>query len=239
MMLDILYKLLLVHCIADFLLQWPAMLRDKSRKKFASPLLYVHGLIHFALSAVLVWDVDWLLPLGIMAITHVIIDGLKLSFSTTKNERLLFFIDQAAHLLIIFALWAWMVGVGPAEFQIGEHFWLHALCLFVITFPASITIQKLFQNWTLPTSAQTSLSGIGVYIGYIERILVYVAVVTQQWNLVGFLIAAKSVFRFGDFSKQDERIYAEYLFVGTLLSLFVAILAGLLFLSLSGHSIIS
>ena len=44
---------------------------------------------------------------------------------------------------------------------------------------------------------------------------------------VGFLIAAKSVFRFGDLSKAKDRKLTEYILIGTLLSFGLAILFGL------------
>jgi len=86
-------------------------------------------------------------------------------------------------------------------------------------------------------NAKESLVGVGAYIGFIERILMYIAVVNGYWSLVGFLIAAKSVFRFGDFSKASERKYAEYLFVGTMLSLFMAIMTAVLVLAMTGQNI--
>lgn len=236
--MDILFKLLFAHLLCDFLLQWPTLLKDKVERKFLSPYLYLHGLIHYLVSAVLLWDTNWLLPLVLVAVSHTIIDGLKVSFSHAQNERLLFFLDQLLHIAIIVAVWSYLSSANLDPTIWIDHFWAHATAVFFVTFPASIMIQKIFLKWSLPQNAEDSLAGVGAYIGYIERILIYVAVVTNHWSLVGFLIAAKSVFRFGDFTKSSERKYAEYLFVGTLLSLFMATMAGLAFLALTGQSII-
>ena len=81
------------------------------------------------------------------------------------------------------------------------------------------------------------MSGAGSYIGIIERLMIYGAIISLNWSLIGFLLAAKSVFRFGDMRDSHDRKYTEYVFVGTLLSFMAAILCGVLFLSYSGQPI--
>jgi hypothetical protein len=41
--------------------------------------------------------------------------------------------------------------------------------------------------------------------GYLERLFVFVFILTDHWEGVGFLIAAKSVFRFGDLKESKDR----------------------------------
>jgi hypothetical protein len=43
-----------------------------------------------------------------------------------------------------------------------------------------------------------------------------------------FLLAAKSIFRFGDLKKVKDRKLTEYVLIGTLLSFGIAILVGLI-----------
>lgn len=61
----------------------------------------------------------------------------------------------------------------------------------------------------------------GAVIGCLERLLIYLFVMSDQAGAVGFLIAAKSVFRFGELSQQQHRLEAEYITIGTLLSFVV------------------
>ncbi len=61
----------------------------------------------------------------------------------------------------------------------------------------------------------------GAAIGRLERLLIYLFVMSDQAGAVGFLIAAKSVFRFGELSQQQHRLEAEYITIGTLLSFVV------------------
>ena len=55
----------------------------------------------------------------------------------------------------------------------------------------------------------------GLYIGWLERGLILVAVLAAQPEAVGFLLAAKSILRFPEVRK---RAISEYVIIGTLLS---------------------
>jgi len=61
----------------------------------------------------------------------------------------------------------------------------------------------------------------------LERLLVFVLIILEQWSAIGFLITAKSVLRFSDISKAKDRKLTEYILIGTLLSFGLAILVGL------------
>ena len=65
----------------------------------------------------------------------------------------------------------------------------------------------------------------GRQIGLLERGLIFLFILTNLPVAVGFLIAAKSVLRFGTASR-DQRT-AEYVIIGTLASFGWAILAAL------------
>lgn len=235
--MEVLCKLILAHLIADFMCQWPAMLKSKEQRCFASPYLYLHGTIHFVLSLVLLWDLSWALPLLAVVLSHVVIDGLKIMFTNSTNERLLFFLDQFAHFAIIVGVCGYMGVLTENLLPSIDDFWCHAVLLFFVTFPVSIFIQKIFSRWKLPEPADESLSGVGAYIGVVERTLIYIAIVTLHWNMVGFLIAAKSVYRIGEIQSSKDRRYAEYLLVGNFLSMFFAIISGIVFLYLTGQDI--
>ncbi|MFO7738926.1 MAG: hypothetical protein R6V46_10655, partial [Desulfatiglandaceae bacterium] len=49
----------------------------------------------------------------------------------------------------------------------------------------------------------------------------------QRFEAIGFLIAAKSIFRFGEVSKPERRKEAEYILIGTMLSFLIAIVTGI------------
>ena len=54
----------------------------------------------------------------------------------------------------------------------------------------------------------------GQWIGYIERVLILTFVLIGSIEGVGFLLAAKSVFRFGELNKAKEIRTTEYVLIG-------------------------
>ena len=73
-----------------------------------------------------------------------------------------------------------------------------------------------------------NLPNAGLWIGSMERVLTLLFILAGHFEAVGFLLAAKSVFRFGDLRNSPDRMRTEYVLIGTLLSFGVAIGLGLL-----------
>jgi hypothetical protein len=67
------------------------------------------------------------------------------------------------------------------------------------------------------------LKNAGKLIGILERILVLTFVIIGKLEVVGFLIAAKSILRY----KDTNTIKTEYVLIGTMLSFGIAMLVGL------------
>lgn len=72
-----------------------------------------------------------------------------------------------------------------------------------------------------PTSG---VPGTGRAIGMLERLILFPMVVLGEWGGVGLIVAAKSLARFKDL---DRRPFAEYYLIGTLTSLVIATVSGL------------
>lgn len=68
----------------------------------------------------------------------------------------------------------------------------------------------------------------GRYIGWLERILVMLFVLSGYPQGIGFLIATKSILRFGDIKNWHQRAATEYVIIGTFLSFaWAMVIAGL------------
>jgi hypothetical protein len=106
--------------------------------------------------------------------------------------------------------------------------WKFFIVYSLMTMPASLLIERIFRKWSSDVPDYKGLPNAGKWIGYIERILIVTFIVTHNFSAVGFLITAKSVFRFSDIkSSQDFRL-TEYVLLGTLFSFAIAIVGGLL-----------
>ena len=225
--------LILAHLLGDFILQPNSWVADKEKKKAGSVYLHMHVLLHTVLAFVFLWNLKlWWIAL-IIGITHFLIDLAKLQFQNGKTKRTWFFIDQIAHLVVIGAV---AVLYFP-YFRLEDFFNLRNLelvtAIVFLTIPSSIIIKTVISIWT-PVNAEhnklqtDSLVNAGKYIGILERLLVFVFILVDHWEGVGFMIAAKSVFRFSDLAEAKQRKLTEYVLIGTLLSFGIAVLVGVL-----------
>ncbi len=231
----LLIKLLIAHLLGDFFLQPTAWIKDKVQKKFRSGWLYVHALIHGLLALLLVWDLTFWWAALIISITHLIIDGLKMTFQHERNERFLFFLDQLLHITVIGFLWyIWTDYPILTGAIFTPQNCLNLAALMIVTLPSSVFIKIMISHW-MPFKGEagsTSLESAGKYIGMLVRIFVLVFILTGHWEGIGFLIAAKSIFRFGDIKESEGLKLTEYFMIGTLLSFGMAIFTGLATLKL-------
>lgn len=225
-------KLILAHLLGDFILQPNSWVADKENYKLKSKFLYFHILIHIALSLIFLWDLKLWWVAVLVGITHFIIDAAKLTFQKVKTKKRWFFIDQFLHVLVIGGVSLYFQEFSFSFLQNQEFLKLIMAALFLTT-PASIFIKILLSSWTPapdgPNTIQTeSLSSAGKYIGILERLLVFTFIMVNHWEGVGFMVAAKSVFRFSDLAQAKQRKLTEYVLIGTLLSFGLAVLTGII-----------
>ncbi len=232
--MDLLIRLLIAHFLGDFILQPHSWVTHKEKHKLNSYKLYLHVAIHVVLTILLLWDKSlWFIPI-IIGISHFVIDAAKVELQKKKNKRLFFFLDQILHIAVIFGIWYAMIG----KFQIlelSQSQWMIVLGILFLTQPASLFIKNMISVYTPKTELKKndSLQNAGKYIGILERLLVFIFIISDHWEGVGFLIAAKSIFRFSDLTEAKDRKLTEYILIGTLLSFSMAILIGILYLQIS------
>lgn len=231
-------KLLLAHFMGDFFLQPQKWVAEKEQKKLKSPKLYLHIGIHVLVTLLMLWNVSlWPIVL-IIGISHFIIDATKLLFQKENTKRLWFFIDQFLHIMVIVICYFSFSGNSlPIENLITENNLSLIACLAFLTIPVSIIMKVIFAKWDIEelTKDNQSLEDAGKYIGILERILVFIFIIFNHWEAVGFLITAKSVFRFGDLKESKHRKLTEYILIGTLISFGIAIVTGIIYTIIYAH----
>jgi hypothetical protein len=103
-----------------------------------------------------------------------------------------------------------------------------------VIWPAGLLIAYYTRNW------KNDIHDMGLYeagktIGQLERILILTFVLIGRFEAIGFLIAAKSVFRFNQIQEHKERKVGEYILIGTMLSFAISIAVGLLVIRIVGE----
>ena len=213
------------HLSADFLFQSD---RDVVRKNETGVFLK-HLIVVAATAYVLagLWSA-WLLPV-LVAATHALLDAAKRRWGS--DRPVWFWLDQSAHLAVIAALASAIP--YPADQTIlwvllfGDLWWqmlIVAAGVLVSVFAGSVVIGLWAQPFLLEVKKEggdVRMRGLergGKTIGRLERAMILVLVLIGQPGGVAFLIAAKSVFRFGELSDRQNRMEAEYITIGTLMS---------------------
>ena len=77
-----------------------------------------------------------------------------------------------------------------------------------------------------PEESLKGLPNAGKWIGYLERILILTFIYTNNIEGIGFLLAAKSVFRFGELNRSRDIRVTEYVLIGTFVSFTIAVVIG-------------
>jgi hypothetical protein len=229
----IFFKWICAHLLGDFTLQPGVMVQHKRKYLARSGYLYLHAGIHGALIYLLTgWWTCWTLPVTVM-VTHFLIDWWKLG---RKDTLFYFILDQALHLLVLAGLWWWFEAPGR-QAVITEcralwnspAFWITTAAYLFIIWPCALILGYLTRRWREAiTTGKAPGGAAGRWIGIFERTLVLTFILTNHFEGIGFLIAAKSILRFGEIKGSDNRAETEYILIGTLMSFSVSILTGLI-----------
>jgi hypothetical protein len=224
MWVDLFLCLLLAHLAADFVFQTAKSCKNKREKKWRSAYHYYHAAIVFALSWAVSWNLAfWWCALAI-GVTHFAIDMWK---SYREDNVTWFVVDQVLHIVILIGvaliwcswhLWNIPWGVSPKYIAL-------AVAILICWKPANILIKLMLKHYSvnMPAEKESGFNA-GALIGTIERWLILIFVCLGRYDALGLLIAAKSIIRFSE----KDTAKTEYVLAGTLLSIFIAVLAGML-----------
>jgi hypothetical protein len=220
-MLETAIALALGHLLADFVLQTDAMVRSKAQPAWM--------LGHVGVVAAASWAALGLAPapalIALIAASHFAIDWLKLLHGGQGFAP--FAIDQAAHagaIALGSALWpeAWgagLWGLAAVPAWLPEAMAMAAGAIAAV--PAGgYAVQTMMQGLALSAdpTADDSLPQGGRLIGRLERAMILMLVLAGQPDGIGLLIAAKSLLRFNELAREQDRRASEYVIIGTLAS---------------------
>lgn len=232
----LLLQLIIAHIVTDFLLQTQKLVNKKNEHGAKSPHLYLHALLAGFLSLLFINQWEYWYVGVFIAVTHFFIDWWKIT--TNKDNLKYFVIDQVVHLVVVILAWLWIgeqwdkVWAQVQETLASVPFLIILIAYLLVVFPVGFIIDKATKKWQNEIKdnegLEEGLDKAGRYIGILERLLVLTFVIMNQMSAIGFLIAAKSILRYGDKDKKGARKQTEYVLIGTLMSFAFAIIVGLL-----------
>ena len=224
MWIELFLCLVLAHLVADFVFQTSASCKSKAEKHWRSVHQYLHALIVFVLAWLVSWDVRFWWGALAIGIVHLCIDIWK----SYRPEKVTWFaLDQALHVGTL-ALVAWLCCRyydWRMPFSIEPKYVATAVAVLICWRPANFFIKLMLKYFSV-NMPEENASGFnaGALIGTIERWLILIFVCLGCYDALGLLIAAKSIIRFSE----KDTAKTEYVLAGTLLSIFIAVLAGMM-----------
>lgn len=226
-MFETLAALLFAHALADFVLQPARMAVAKHRV----PVLLAHGAVVLAAAVAATGSLHP--ALLVLSVLHVATDYAKVRLGRGFAG---FIADQAVHLATLIAIAAtvpllWAGGLWSAQPVLAAVFALLAGAILAVR-AGGFAIGQLMQPWAEVITLD-GLPGGGRAIGHLERGLIFLMVLGGMAEGIGFLIAAKSVLRFG--TVREESRLSEYVIIGTLASFAWALVAAFGTLALLSH----
>lgn len=237
--------LLLAHLLGDFLLRSNWIIRNKDNRFW--PLI-CHGITHgiIAWICLLVFaQVTFIsiqsqvVVIGYVAV-HLLVDDIKFRLIARKylpDNWKTFLFDQSLHVIILAITAFILTGSHLAEFiqsirlsaPAKTHILEVAIIYVAVVFGGGYLIRYLTKGLSkgIIDEASAHLQNAGLYVGWIERLLVITAIAMQSPALVGLILTGKSIVRFPEFK---EARFAEYFLIGTLLSISLSVLGGIVLL---------
>jgi len=241
--------LYLAHLVTDFMLEPERLVTAKRR---GSPRAYAeHGGIHL-LSALAflgfavpgLWkSLAFYLSTLALTLVRLAMDWAKihlLQSGRIEDGTAAFLWDQFFHLLIV-GLAAWPIA-RPSLLTVASNLrWLQLAIekplLVLVVYLAVIFggghlvrfLTRPLLKRDLPDLGETpgEMQNAGLYIGWLERFVVLTALLLQSPATVGLILTAKSIARYPEMKSVR---FAEYFLIGTLLSMTIGMLGGLLLL---------
>ena len=257
---EILISLIFGHILTDFILQSNKQVEDKKNLK----VQLKHSLWHAIISCINLWTIrPFYFPILIFS-SHLVIDNLKTLVLGEKDNiekkikhfsLIVFLADQLLHIIVILILSNALANSHFASaywyFKYGEALYIFLLLLIGLILTTVVTshvipfILEPFKKRIKPfgeerekeNSEDRGLFYGGRIIGILERGLIFLFLLINQPSSIGFLITAKTIFRFGEIREAKNRDEVEYIIIGTLTSFFIATILSLLtFLFVSSYS---
>lgn len=230
----IIYILLIAHFLADFTFQTTKLAQ---KKLYNFKYLVIHAAIYAGIFLIVVFPLikfkKAIIPYIIITSSHFFIDWIRnVIDKKSSNKSFLFasfIVDQILHILVLVTL-CFVFDLNSKITSIFEYFQqqssfnsviIYCLIFVIIWDPVAIFIKKLFSYMIDGNSCvqEEKDPQIGRIIGKLERVIISVLILCNQFGTIGFVLTAKSIARY---KQLEDKNFAEKYLVGTLTSASIA-----------------
>mgnify|MGYP004706474073 CR=1 FL=1 len=227
--------LLLGHVVGDFYFQTDYISKKKDEKYSGVILHSFEYLLAVVVVMIPVISLDMLLSAIYLSAMHFVIDSVKFYLLKRKiinKSGIVFVFDQCIHVLSVFVL-SYVMYKNNFKFTclpivhdvfdvfgIEKNLFLRLLLsILLLHKPTNIMIQNLLGGYK-PKEDENKLfirdNKVGRKIGTIERFIMLLFILMNQYAAMGLVLTAKSIARYDKIVKEEK--FAEYYLLGTLFS---------------------
>ena len=245
---NLLLLLLIGHFIGDYYLQNDQMAQNKKDSLLHQ---LGHGVIFLVLYLILLYPLggqDLLVIVAVVTLLHMLLDlskyGVGKLMAGKRHGKIIrhlrkwdesgviYLVDQGLHVLILIIV-AGSYGMSNGSlnqwvlpfvtWQIDTMVLRYGLAVLIILKPVNITFRELFSR-NKPSGEVTFMKdlSVGKKIGHMERLMVLIFLILNQYTAIGLVFTAKSVTRYNRIA--EEPAFAEYYLLGTLFSILATLL---------------
>jgi len=234
-----LFRITSAHLLVNFIIQPLKWIEARKRNHHRAPefwyLLSLNVLITAWFTS---FDSLW------VPVATFVLHGLIFWWESYRPVRFHYqLIGEALHLSVIFIIWNIRF---PNAFLLLDKYggiasdgksWIILTTAALLSHPAGNAIGLLTKSFRekIDDHNSTGLTKAGTWIGILERLIIFSLVMADRFEPIGLLIAAKSIIRL----KEGDQKMSEYILIGTLLSMCLALIAGLIVSALLKHDIMN
>ena len=232
--------LISIHLLADFLFQ-TSTYSEKKRKILKTLLLhcFIYFIIFIAILSAIFEIKKIILFSLIISTSHFFINLIKNKlekiFPQRRLQILFFSFNQLIHFVIIIGFYYILnlenftsqLYIDLKDCEYFKTFILYITVFSIILDPVSVLIRKLFISIspkTYPKDYSEELKA-GNIIGKLERTIIAILLLNNQFGLIGFVLTAKSIARF---KQMEDKDFAEKYLIGTLTSFLIVLITVLI-----------
>ena len=232
--------LISIHLLADFLFQTSAY---SERKRQVLSTSFLHSFIYFIIFVAIlspIFEIKKIILFSlIISASHFFINFIKNKlekiFPQRRLQFLFFSFNQLLHFIVILIFYSILnlenftsqLYIDLKDCEYFKTFILYITVFSIILDPASVLIRKLFISIspkTYPKAYSEELKA-GNIIGKLERTIIAILLLNNQFGLIGFVLTAKSIARF---KQMEDKNFAEKYLIGTLTSFLIVLITVLI-----------
>ena len=232
--------LISIHLLADFLFQTSAY---SERKRQVLSTLFLHSFIYLTIFVAIlspIFEIKKIILFSlIISASHFFINVIKNKlekiFPYRRLQFLFFSFNQLLHFIVILIFYYILnlenftsqLYIDLKDCEYFKTFILYIIVFSIILDPASVLIRKLFISISPKTYSKAYSEELkaGNIIGKLERTIIAILLLNNQFGLIGFVLTAKSIARF---KQMEDKNFAEKYLIGTLTSFLIVLITVLI-----------